>query len=44
MDKYENILLYQGKLLMKEMYSECEILQKLIDGKLAYNERTNTGS
>lgn len=40
MDKNEKTILYKGKLLMKEMYSETEILQSLLDGRVVYNERT----
>ena len=40
MDKNETTILYKGKLLMKEMYSENEVLQSLLDGRTIYNERT----
>ena len=28
---------------MKEMYSECEVLQSLINGDTVYNEQTYSG-
>ena len=40
MDRNETTILYKGKLLMKEMYSENEVLQSLLDGRTIYNERT----
>ena len=43
MDRSENIILYRGELLMKEMYSECEVLQSLINGDTVYNEQTYSG-
>ena len=43
MDRSENVILYKGELLMKEMYSECEVLQSLINGDTVYNERTYSG-
>jgi hypothetical protein len=39
MDRSEKTILYKGKLLMKEMYSECETLQSLLDGRMVYSER-----
>lgn len=42
MDKTEKTVLYKGKLLMKEMYAECETLQSLLDGRMVYTERNKS--
>ena len=43
MDRSENVILYKGELLMKEMYSEWEVLQSLINGDIVYDEKTYSG-
>lgn len=42
MDKKEETILYRGKLLMKEMYSESETLQKFLDGNFKLTEENIT--
>lgn len=43
MNKGEHTILYKGKLLMKDTYSESETLQAILDGNITYSEKNKPG-